>query len=212
MKKVFALIGDYYHQKENISLSLNKTIKMFQEVEVEYIKAEQLEVKLLEQPDVVVLYKANKLNPIDENVEFWMDDKLEEKVCQYVQQGGGWFVWHSGLSSYESLGKYYEMVRGKFDFHPSEHELVSYQPTGEPAIVKDHFVLLDEHYFVTCDEANTNVFLRAVSPKGNTIAGWTHAYGGGRVVCLTPAHTKEGLINIEMMNILANSLKLLGLS
>ncbi|WP_158638602.1 ThuA domain-containing protein [Metabacillus litoralis] len=212
MKKVIALLGDYYHQEANISPALNHALLKLknegEQMEVEYIKAEQLTEKLQEHPDIVVLYKANRLNPTEEKPRYWMCEKLEEKICQYVKQGGSWFVWHSGLSSYENFKKYYEMVQGKFDFHPSEHQHVSYQPTGEVTTIRNQFSMVDEHYFVTCDESNTDVFLRAVSAKGNTVAGWTHAYGMGRVVCLTPAHNKEELVSNEMVDLLAKSLKL----
>lgn len=212
MKKIIALVGDYYHHEDNISGSLNSALlKLTEEgdqIEIEYIKTDQLSGKLQEQPNVVVLSKTNRLNPTEEKHEFWMCEELEDEICHYVHGGGSWLAWHSGLSSYENCEKYYEMVRGKFDFHPSEHQLVSYQPTGRVTTIRKQFRIVDEHYFVTCDESNTDVFLRAVSDKGNTVAGWTHAYGLGRVVCLTPTHNKEGLISNEMVDLMVKSLKL----
>jgi type 1 glutamine amidotransferase len=171
---------------------------------------EQLPEKLQERPDSVILSKANKLNPTERNLEYWMDQKLEKQICQYVYQGGGWFVWHSGLSSYEFLEGYYSMVRGKFDVHPDEHLIVHYQQIESSNITgKDthSFQAADEHYFVTCEERETNVFLYALSTKGKTAAGWKHGYGKGRVMCLTPAHTKEGLLNLEFSKLLLMSLK-----
>lgn len=211
MKKIIAILGDYYHDMELLQKSLNKATQRLINIRVEYIEVEQLAEKLQERPDIVILSKTNKLNHKVKNVEYWMDKKLEKQICQYVHEGGGWFVWHSGLSSYEFLEDYYSMVRGKFDFHPSEHLDVAYQckdkdTTDMIRIKNDLFMVRDEHYFVTCEESKTNVFLHAISHKGKTVAGWKHEYGKGRVICLTPSHTEEGLLNIEFSKLLLTSL------
>ncbi|KRE46591.1 hypothetical protein ASG81_11075 [Paenibacillus sp. Soil522] len=59
------------------------------------------------------------------------------------------------------------------------------------------FEFVDEHYFVHCDEENTEVFLRSASTDGESIAGWRHRFAAGRVSCLTPAHREEGLLHSD---------------
>jgi type 1 glutamine amidotransferase len=214
MKKIIAILGDYYHDegllKQSLNTAFNSSATREECISLEYIKVEQLAEKLQEQPDAVILSKANKLNPTEPSVEYWMDKNLEKQICQYVDQGGGWLVWHSGLSSYELLEDYYSMVRGKFDFHPPEHLDVTYQFNESSEMIPKHntsYQVSDEHYFVTCEESQTNVFLHAISPKGKTIAGWKHPYGKGRVICLTPSHTKEGLLHPEFIQLLSLSVK-----
>ncbi|MFP3126569.1 ThuA domain-containing protein [Ectobacillus funiculus] len=214
MKKIIAILGDHFHDESTLKQSLNKAVHRLkaeeEHIRVEYIKIEQLVAKLQERPDAVILSKANKLNPTERNVEYWMDENLAIQICQYVHQGGGWLVWHSGLSSYERLECYNSMVKGKFDFHPREHLIVTYQYNESSDMLwkeTDSFQVTDEHYFVTCEEGETNVFLHATSPKGKTVAGWKHEYGKGRVICLTPSHTKEGLLNLEFSKLLFMSLK-----
>lgn len=214
MKRIIAILGDHYHDEGILKQSLNKAFNSLktesEHIKLEYIKVGQLTEKLQERPDAVILSKTNKLNPTKLSVEYWLDPKLEKQICQYVDQGGGWFVWHSGLSSYEYLEGYYSMVRGKFDYHPPEHLIVNYQYNESSEMIrKDNqsFQVKDEHYFVTCEESQTNVFLHAISQKGKTIAGWKHVYGKGRVICLTPSHTTEGLLNPEFSQLLLMSVK-----
>jgi type 1 glutamine amidotransferase len=214
MKKIIAILGDYYHDdgilKQSIENALQRSKTETENIKIEYVKVEQLAEKLQERPDAVILSKTNKLNPTERNIECWMDKNLETQICQYVHQGGGWFVWHSGLSSFECLEGYYSMVRGKFDFHPPEHLDVTYQYNERPEMIWKEintFQVTDEHYFVTREERETNVFLYANSSKGKSAAGWKHEYGKGRVICLTPSHTIEGLLNIEFSKLLLMSLK-----
>lgn len=212
MKKIIGILGDHYHDegllKQSLNIAFDRLVTSSENIKLEYITVEQLAEKLLERPDAVILSKANKLNPTERIVDYWMDTKLENQICQYVDQGGGWLVWHSGLSSYEYLENYYSMVKGKFDFHPPEHLIVNYQYNETSEMTwKDlrPFQVNDEHYFVTCEESETNVFLHANSSKGKTIAGWKHEYGKGRVICLTPSHTTEGLLNPEFSKLISMS-------
>ncbi|MBD8068647.1 ThuA domain-containing protein [Bacillus sp. PS06] len=213
MKRVLAILGDYYHEEVSRVEALNAVVKRGIEegnpVEVEYITYEELMVKLKDRPDAVILSKANQLNPVESPTSYWMDLKIEKEVCEYVNNGGGWFVWHSGLSSYEMVGNYYSMVRGKFDYHPSEQQVVSYFPVENTNTITDiqPFEMKDEHYFVTCDEQHTNVFLRAISQDGSSIAGWSHEYGKGRVICITPGHSKVAMMDEAVTELLYNSLK-----
>lgn len=208
-KRIIAMVGDFYHKEEWAVASLNKALEKLQEVSVEYASAENIIEHLQSKPDAVVLFKENRLNPQDEEIQTWMDDEVASAISQYVQDGGGWVAWHSGLASYENIEAYTSMLKGYFEYHPDKHQVVTYKTVEGTTIAKNgEFEFLDEHYFVFCDEENTNVFLTSESVDGSSIAGWTHEYGKGRVVCLTPAHLEEGLLNPMMTSLLANSIKL----
>jgi hypothetical protein len=71
------------------------------------------------------------------------------------------------------------------------------------------FSLSDEHYFVQCDDENTEVYLRSTGEAGDSIAGWKHSYGKGKVCCFTPAHTKEGMLDENISLLLAEQIKLI---
>lgn len=202
MKRVVALIGDYYHPEEAIRESLQRALDMLQPeagVSITFITYNELLEELQTKPDAVVICKENRLDPTVDDVKLWMTDEIADAIVQYVDNGGGWLAWHSGLASYPVEGPYAEMVRGYFKFHPKDHQRVQYKNNQEV------FEFVDEHYFVYCDESNTDVFLRSESIDGASIAGWRHAFGKGKVCCLTPAHNKEGLLDEGFLRILGQS-------
>ncbi|MCM3110987.1 ThuA domain-containing protein [Lederbergia lenta] len=208
--RIVAMLGDYYHKQEWAVQALNKALENISEIDVEYKQTDNL-IKMLEsKPKLVILFKENRLNPEDENVKLWMNKEVALAISQYVKEGGVWIAWHSGLASYDDIEKYTSMLKGHFVHHPEKHQRVTYTTEIGTEIIDCHekFAFVDEHYFVDCDEEKTNIFLRSESVDGSSIAGWTHEYGKGRVICLTPAHLQEGLLHPMMITLLSNSLKL----
>lgn len=198
MKKVIAVTGDFYHQKAWADESLQRAAQPLieaGEISLTYIDAEQLIETLQDKPDVVILFKENRLNPQDEHIRIWMDAEAEEQIAKYVREGGVWLGWHAGLASYPEDGAYVDMLRGHFVSHPKEHQIVRYEAVEGTGIghPQQPFSFLDEHYFVSVRESETEVFLRSSSIDGESIGGWRHSFGQGKVLCLTPAHLQEGL-------------------
>ncbi|WP_078544533.1 ThuA domain-containing protein [Litchfieldia alkalitelluris] len=201
-KRIVAVLGDFYHSEELAKKSLETVLQGIEETKVEYLSRSQLVANLETKPDVVVLFAENRINPEDEMVNQWMDDEAAKAISNYVSGGGKWLAWHSGLASYHTIEEYTKMLRGYFEYHPAEHQVVTY--FSDQA---DSFEFIDEHYFVKCDEANTNVFLRSESVDGTSIAGWEHSYGSGHVMCFVPAHREEGLLHPRVIKLLEKSLK-----
>jgi type 1 glutamine amidotransferase len=212
MKTIYAIVGDHYHAEDHIRQSLSLALKPWAEaesVQLEYITTEELAERLQRKPSALVLFKEDRVNPRDEQVVHWLTEEISAAMVRYVEEGGGLLVWHSGLASYPQESAFIQMLRGFFEYHPPKHQTVTYSgslPADPSAAVS--FDILDEHYFVTCDEAHTNVFLKSKSVDGESIAGWTHQVGKGRVVCLTPAHNVEGLLHKDMLELLLSSLRL----
>ncbi|PGT80602.1 ThuA domain-containing protein [Bacillus sp. AFS040349] len=211
MKRIVALLGDYYHPKEWSISALNKALTLLnkeENIECKIIQTSQIQEELSKKPDAVILFKEDRLNPTDENVETWMTEDVAEAIAQYVNQGVGWLAWHSGLASYSIESSYTKMLKGHFEYHPVKHAQVKYTSLeGNDLFGPVSFEILDEHYFVKVDEENTNVFLKSQSVDGNSIAGWSHHYGEGRVCCLTPAHNEEGLVHEDFIRILASTIE-----
>ncbi|GGE28761.1 hypothetical protein GCM10011391_04170 [Pullulanibacillus camelliae] len=205
MKKVFTMLGDYYHPYEWVKAALDKATESIEE-DIEWIEipTNELASRLRDTvPAAVILFKENRVNPQAEHVEHWMTAEIEEVIIDYVSKGGAWLAWHAGLASYPEAGSYVEMLKGYFEYHPVEHPMVSYQSVENQIVRTSHdFEIKDEHYFVHCNTEETNVFLQSVSERGHSIAGWAHGFGKGRVSCLTPAHNKEGLTHSNFTNIL----------
>ena len=202
MKQIVAIVGDYYHREADSKPSLLAALQSglgAGKMNVRFVGREQLAGALAQRPDAVVLFAEDRLAPDkDENAK-WMTPEIASAIVRYVEAGGGWLAWHSGLASYDPNGDYVAMLRGYFLSHPSEHQPVTY--TGDDG----SFEIMDEHYFVQCDTERTEVFLRSSSIDGTSIAGWKHAHGAGRVVCFTPAHRPEGLLNAGVLKLLEQS-------
>jgi|HigsolmetaGSP12D_1036236.scaffolds.fasta_scaffold00532_10 type 1 glutamine amidotransferase len=213
MKKIVALVGDYYHDEalaRGALTAAHAAAGLAGEAELAFIGADALAEALAQAPAAVVLFKENRLNPQDADVRTWMDESAAERIAQYVRGGGAWLAWHSGLASYPETSAYVRMLRGRFLHHPREHQTVRYAPAAGPGREEEPggaFAFLDEHYFVECDEANTDVFLRSSSVDGESIAGWRHGHGQGKVCCLTPAHRREGLTDPAFLRVLGQCLR-----
>ncbi|MBO1511334.1 ThuA domain-containing protein [Metabacillus bambusae] len=211
MKKIVALLGDYYHSEEGIQASLNRALTLLNEnekVECIEIQTSQLIEELKKKPDAVILFKEDRVNPTDEKVDTWMTDEIGETIAQYVDQGGGWLGWHSGLASYADESSYTKMLKGYFEYHPELHSQVKYTSVkGNDVFGPVSFEIIDEHYFVKINQEETNIFLKSESEEGQSIAGWFHDYGKGRVCCLTPAHNKEGLLDPRFTELLSKTIK-----
>lgn len=209
MKIIYAIVGDYYHDEIPIQTALNLALESLIEggqYQLAYISAKDLIGSLDNKPSAVILFKEDRINPNDADIQHWLTDEESIAISRYVEGGGGLLAWHSGLASYPPDSALIQMLRGYFEFHPSKHQLVSYKGTFPSDNSQEiSFEIVDEHYFVRCDEENTSIFLKSYSVDGNSIGGWTHAFGQGRVVCLTPAHNKEGLLHEGMIELLRNS-------
>jgi len=209
---ITAIIGDYFHEEAAIRASLEAAITQHgleSLIEIQYATYDQLTARLEQKPQAVILFMEDRLNPGNPELLRWMTPEVAQSIVDYVRQGGSWLAWHSGLASFEKVSAYVGMLRGHFLTHPKEHSEVTYQAAKNGLGVSEQakFSLLDEHYFITCDEANTNVFLRSSSRDGESIAGWYHLEGDGKVCCLTPAHRQEGLMNPELLAILGPILR-----
>lgn len=202
MKKIIALLGDFYHKEELARESLTSALQeriASKELELHFVKdAVSLSAELKNAPDAVILFAENRLSPIEQPEATWMTAELSNQIVQYVENGGGWLSWHSGLASYPIDSGYTKMVRGYFLSHPAQHQEIVYTAAGDEGL-SDSFQFMDEHYFVHCDEDHTEVFIRSSSVDGESIAGWRHPYGAGKVSCLTPAHRMDGLLDSHFL-------------
>lgn len=203
--RICSILGDFYHDHDLAYKALAEAIKPWRdEIELQDVSVDRLTDVLAGKPDLVVLYKENRLTPDQPGENNWMTPEMEERIAAYTASGGSWLAWHSGLASYTRGGAYYDMLRGYFVSHPAENQIVHYRSTGDaiPGVRSTAFEAMDEHYFVECDTANTHVFLMSESIDGRSAAGWAHEYGKGRVCCLTPTHRAEGFAQPEMTELL----------
>src|SRR5690606_17723319 len=207
MKRVLAVAGDFYHDGAVIRRALEKALGPWaEEGRLELLFAERVRLAggLDGKPDLVGLCAENRTDPEEDENRTWMTEAEAENIERYVAGGGAWLAWHSGLASYPEDGAYVRMLKGRFLHHPPEHADVTYTPVADAGLgdLGGPFRLKDEHYFVDCRAAETTVFRRSHSRDGESIAGWHHPHGRGRVACLAPAHLEEGLLDPNFLAVL----------
>ena len=100
------------------------------------------------------------------------------------------------------------MMKGHFVHHPPE---MTYKvlPKEGHLFCKDiePFELFDEMYITDTSAENTEVFLESETPEyGRIISGWTHQYGAGKFIGLTPGHTVKVMSHPMMTALLRNIL------
>lgn len=208
MKQIVAIVGDYYHAHDVIKQSLLKSLDTqlaMKQVQVDFRSVADLSYILKDRPDAVVLYAWGWVDGHRE--QKWLTEELSEQIVSYVHDGGSWLAWHTGMSSYNEESSYIHMLRGHFVTHPRP-KLITYTGSGSSPLIAEGetFTIVDEHYFVQCDEAHTEVFLRSRSEDGESIAGWHHSYGKGHVCCLTPAHDERGLNDPSLLALLSRTI------
>lgn len=205
MNNITAVVGDFYHDKALYTESLTTVLQPLidtGEVKLNVVEAMEIPNALLDKPDLLIIAVEDRVDPEGDPELKWMTTEVSDQLVDYVEQGGSLLGWHAGLASYDPESSYVRMLRGYFLMHPDVNKPVKYY--GEHIAPLE---FIDEHYFVQCDEENTNVFLRSVSEDGESIAGWHHSFGAGRVSCLTPAHRSEGLLDQSFIQLLRETIQ-----
>lgn len=208
MKKILAIVGDFYHPADYLIEGLKNCLKenFLLNVKENY---RNISWSKLQEYDVFILAGSVKVNP-KENDEIWLTDKHQEQIHNYVLKGGKLFVLHSGLSGYPKDGLLRRLIKGHFIEHPVEHPKIEIESTNNKSVYNlaqgiENFTIIDEQYFVDVDVDETEIFLKAESKEyGSSIAGWAHNYGEGKVYCLTPGHSLEVLSDKMIKKLIFN--------
>ncbi len=203
--RIIAVLGDYYHEEAPLREALSQVMNKLQGVELIYSIRKDLKTHLKTNPELVILGSENRIDPTVEEPNEWMRDLDEISIIEYVENGGSWLAWHSGLASYENNASYTDMIGGYFKRHPEKHVTVRYQYRENHDLGKgeDGFSITDEHYFIEQSEG-VSVFLESISEHGESVAGWSKRYGKGKVCAFIPAHNREGLLDASVQDGLRN--------
>ncbi|WP_175414926.1 ThuA domain-containing protein [Nibricoccus aquaticus] len=155
----------------------------------------------------VILSKSNTASATDWSP--WLVGGKETAFRDYVRAGGGLLIVHSGCASYAQVEPMRAVTGGAFTHHPPACE-VTIESTDDHALtagVDARFSVFDEHYFVTLDDLDADVFLRSRSSHGMQPSGWTRREGAGRVCVLTPGHFAQVWLHPSFQKLLANALR-----
>lgn len=154
----------------------------------------------------VILTKTNHVSASDQRP--WVDDEAQTAFMEYVRQGNSLLVIHSGAAGYDTLPLLRRLMGGVFVHHPPQCA-VTVEPNAGHHLTVDAspFTLVDEHYFMSLDDNQADVFLMTRSMHGIQPAGWTRTEGDGRVCLLTPGHNLDVWLHPSFQTLLANALR-----
>jgi type 1 glutamine amidotransferase len=209
-RRIAALVGDYYHAAEGmrhilerLAASLGCTLEAFTDTAL-------LPWHALGDYHGLAVAKENRVAPT-QSAAVWATPEHEAAIADFAEAGGAVIGLHNGLASYDEAGRYWQTVRGGFQFHPREHPRFAVRPLhpDHPIVAGFRpFELKDEMYFVRVDSARTTKLLElAQADYGSSCAAWAHETGKGRVFCFTPGHTDEVLNNPGYLGVLERGLR-----
>ena len=158
---------------------------------------------------LVVLTKSNHVSSTDQTE--WMTDAAQAAFAEYVRDGNGLLVVHSGAAGYEQKSVLRGVLGGVFIHHPEQCPVTVTPRLDHPLSIRsDPFKLIDEHYFMAMDDPEADVFVTTISEHGEQPGGWRRTEGSGRVIVLTPGHNLEVWLHPSFQALLRNSLKWCG--
>lgn len=192
VKTVISVTGDYYHEGKDTNQYLQRVLSLLDEpVIYENVSLDALSDALSKNPDLIILSAENQRTPQQTDLREWLTPEMSRLITTYVEHGGSWLGLHSGMSNYPTDSGYIQMLKGYFIQHP-EPLPVTYK--CDLVETPSQFVIQDEHYQVGFVDDYTHIFLRSFSDAGESVAGWRHFYGSGKVAGYVPAHDISGML------------------
>lgn len=155
--------------------------------------------------DLVILSKSENTRSEENNV-LWMTEDAENEIVDYVENGGGFLVTHSGTVPYKTAPKFTALLGCAFTHHP-EACPVTMTPLKKYPLNEgvETFTETDEHYHVVVSAEDADIFMATVSAHGAQTGGYVRRQGSGRVCVLTPGHRAEVWANANYRQMLKNA-------
>jgi len=157
---------------------------------------------------VVLFTKSNDVSAQDRSE--WMTESVQHAFVDYVNNGAGLLVVHSGTAGYADAAVFRRLIGGVFEHHPPQCPVTVVPDPAKPlSDGSAPFTLQDEHYHMAYDagdDGEAELFVTAQSEHGTQPAGWTRTVGAGRVCVLTPGHNVEVWLHPSYQVLLRNAL------
>ena len=205
--KVLVLCDDFWHPAKTPRAGLQQIAGDAHEAAFDWMEdAKDWPALRIEDYPLIILTKSNNVSSQDK--AHWMTNEVQVVLVNYVRNGGGLLVIHSGTAEYKDTPALRALLGGVFEMHPPQC-MVTVVPCEDNALTAgmQPFTVKDEHYFMLMDEAPADVFLKSTSEHGEQPAGWQRAEGKGRVVVLTPGHNVEVWLHHHFQTLLRNAMK-----
>src|SRR4051794_29254634 len=199
------LCGDYWHPASTARAGLAPLEAdgfAFDWIE----DAREWSAERMAQYPVVLLTKSNNVSSADRSP--WVTDEVELATREYVRDGGGLLVIHSGSAEYSELPVLRALLGGVFASHPPQCPVTIEPRAGHPLTEgSTPFTVVDEHYMMDIDDPDVDVFLTTASEHGSQPGGWPRREGEGRVCVLTPGHNLHVWLHPSYQLLIQNALR-----
>lgn len=220
--RVFAVIGDRYHNADFIRVHLDR---LCGEMGIGYdytIDYREIRPQRLRSYPVFLFFRdglhfpkgyvgpdafpyATQLmeDPPASEPETWVTEEAAWAIRDFVEEGGGLYALHNNPSVAGFSDTYRSVVKGVYEGHPAV------RPFKVEVVRHDHpitegvtdWITTDEQHYPAFDGDLSSVLLRSVNIDGLTfgdkgtsnVAGWAHELGRGRVVHSAPGHNLDSL-------------------
>jgi len=202
--RTLVLCEDQWHPVETVRRGLGTLSG--QEFEFEFLAdGSRWSSSAMKSFPLVILAKANHI--CASNQSAWLTAETQMAFRSFVREGGGLMLLHAG-TCYKDLSEMCGVTGGAFLSHPNQCAVTVEPKAGHPlAAGVNLFTETDEHYFMSFDATEADVFVWSHSEHGKQPAGWTRKEGSGRVCALTPGHNLEVWLNPEFQKLLSNALR-----
>lgn len=206
MKKILLLCDDYWHPGEIVKEALS-FLNQKSEYQLDVMMdGTKITKSLIEDYSLIILSKSNEVDKT--NKQHWLNPELSRKFVDFVEEGNGLLVTHSGLFGYETYPEIHNLIGSKFQWHPEKQQPVTVKPTLINDITDgiNDFTEVDEHYFIDIHKDDVEIFCKSYSVDGEQPAGYTRTQGKGKVCVLTPGHNLPVWENDDYKKLIENSL------
>lgn len=134
MKKVLALVGDYYHPSDYLKQALKMMIKKNYHLDI-YSNHQEIDWDGLMEYDVLILATWGKINDPDDEA-YWLDNYHEQRIDQFIAEGGKLFLVHSGSGGYPKAGLFKKLAGGNFITDPEDHPEMTMKKAADNPLIK----------------------------------------------------------------------------
>ena len=185
--------------------------------------AKDFKTETLASYPVVIISKCDEISQSDK--ASWKTLDVQQAFVDYVENGGGLLVIHTGLVAGEHTETLDRLIGSRFTFHPQDCP-VTVQPVKPHPITDgvELFCEVDEQYRLEIIADDIDIIMASYSaPQGEEAkyesepyfnsgawigaAGYVRTQGKGRVCVLTPGHHLPVWHNLQYQKILENSIR-----
>ena len=166
--------------------------------------------ELLADRDLLVIHRdgVELLEGPDGPRTAWMRPDQEEAIEGFVLQGGGFLALHNAGWGYPWKDGYRRTLGGYYIGHPpraSFHvEVVNHDHPVTDGV--EDYDIVDEQHLLHCDYDRVEMLLVSQGQDGRqSVSGWAHEYGKGRVVFLPHGHKLDEIRHPSNQKLLRNA-------